>query len=316
MNQRAPILASLSIAALAVAIVTLAASAGVQDRAVRIGKLDGTRPSKQTEGERYQIVCPPDFSADNKLTPVVYALHGYGGDMSGMRQIWKDPCERVGAILIVLQGAQAREGGGFSWSGPEDAGNMIGVTRKELQRVYQPSRFAPRVLTGMSQGAFATYTLGLRYPINYRRLIPVCGMFKPTSVELAQPLTEAERKAMKRWRVYIMVGIKDKQELVSNNGWAASELNRIGAAVLAPFTDKRDPSWGMYQVIGHEFPGEGVERANELTRALRFVLQPDGDDDKNWVSVDRDWRAKAAWMRAGEAPKPVGQPTPAPKRPR
>jgi pimeloyl-ACP methyl ester carboxylesterase len=154
----------------------------------------------------------------------------------------------------------------------------------------------------MSQGAFATYALALRYPNTYRRLIPVCGMFKPTSRELAQPLAEDEQRAMKRWRAYIMVGIKDKQELVSNNGWLASELGRIGSAVTAPFADKRDPSWDLYQKIGHEFPGTGDERIAELTRALRFVLQPDEDDRKNWASVDKAWRAKAAWMRSDSAP--------------
>ena len=306
---------SMKLAKSAMVAVALVAALGevsaAQDRAVRIKKLEGTKASKQTEGERFRIIYPPDFSGENKLTPVVYALHGFGGNMKGMEQIWKEPCERIGAILVVLQGAQQREGGGFAWSGPEDAGAMIDRAQKELRKAYQPNRFAPRVLTGMSQGAFATWTLGLRYPTNYRRLIPVCGMFKPTSVELAQPLTEAEEKAMKRWHVYIMVGIKDKQELVSNNGWAASELNRIGGAVKAPFMDKHDPSWGLYQVIGHEFPGNGVERTNELTRALRFVLQPDGDDDRNWTAADPKWRLRANWMHE-DAGKNEGQATPRP----
>jgi predicted esterase len=276
----------------------ISVAALAQDRAVRLKELSGTKPSRQHDAERFRIILPPDFVAENKLTPIVYALHGYGGDMAGMEQIWKEPCARVGAILVVLQGSQNRDGGGFSWSGPEDAGRMIDVAKKNLQKEYQPSRFAPRVLTGMSQGAFATYSLGLRYPSTYRRLIPVAGMFKPTSPELAQPLTEAQQKAMRRWRVYVMVGVMDKQELVSNNGWLTSELNRVGAAVTAPFLDRHDPSWGLYQAIGHEFPGVGEERTDELVRALGFVLQPDADDEKNWFTVDRRWRDKALWMRA------------------
>jgi predicted esterase len=282
---------------IAIALVTsLEQPSSAQNRATRIKKLEGTKPSKQTESDRYRIVYPTGFSPDNKLTPIVYALHGFGGNMKSMEQLWKEPCERLGVILVVLQGSQKREGSGFAWSGPEDAGAMIDRARVELQKAWQPNRFAPRVLTGMSQGAFATWSLGLRYPVNYRRLIPVCGMFKATSAESAKPLTESEQKAIKRWHVYIMVGIKDKQEVVSNNGWAASEISKVGGAVKAPFMNKHDPSWGLYQVIGHEFPGKGPEQTNELTRALRFVLQPDEEDERNWTSVDPKWRAHAKWM--------------------
>ena len=285
-------------AILAIALISaLEEPLAAQNRATRIKKLEGTNPSKQTETDRYRIIYPSGFSPDNKLTPIVYALHGFGGNMKSMEQIWKEPCERVGAILVVLQGSQKREGGGFAWSGPEDAGAMIDRARAELQKNYQPDRSAPRVLTGMSQGAFATWSLGLRYPINYRRLIPVCGMFKATSTEAARPLTEAEQKAMKHWHVYVMVGIKDKQEVVSNNGWAASEISKGGGVVKAPFLEKHDPSWGLYQVIGHEFPGKGPEQTNELTRALRFVLQPDQEDERNWTSVDPKWRTRAKWMQ-------------------
>jgi hypothetical protein len=67
--------------------------------------------------------------------------------------------------------------------------------------------------------------------------------------------------------------------------------------VKAPFLEKHDPSWGLYQVIGHEFPGKGPEQTNELTRALRFVLQPDQEDERNWTSVDPKWRTRAKWMQ-------------------
>lgn len=273
-------------------------SAVGQDRAGRVKKLEGTKPSKQGEGERFRIIYPPGFSRENKLTPVLYALHGFGGSMKHMEQIWKEPCARMGAILIVLQGAQQRGGGGYAWSGAEDAGAMIDFAQAELRKTYKPDRFAPRVVTGMSQGAFATWALGLRYPGTYRRLIPVCGMFKANSLELNKPLTKEEEKAMARWHVYIMTGVKDKQELVSNNGWTASELKRVGAAVKAPFMEKDDRSWGIYQVIGHAFPGkDAAERTEELTRGLAFVLQPDKEDERNWAAVDAKWREKAKWMK-------------------
>ena len=279
-------------------VAGLTVGAAGQDQAGRIKKLEGTRASKRGEGERFRIIYPPGFSRENKLTPVVYALHGFGGSMESMEQVWKEPCARMGAILIVLQGSQNRERGGFAWSGAEDAGAMIDFAQGELRKTYRPDRFCPRVVTGMSQGAFATWALGLRYPGTYRRLIPVCGMFKANTLELNKPLTKEESKAMGRWHVYVMTGVKDKQELVSNNGWTASELRRVGAAVKAPFMEKGDPSWGLYQVIGHAFPGkDAAERTEELTRGLAFVLQPDKEDERNWSAVDAKWREKAKWMK-------------------
>lgn len=267
-----------------------------QNRARRIEKPRPGRPSGQIVQDRFRITFPPNFDSDNRLTPVVYALHGYGGTMKGMESAWRDACAEVGSILIVAQGAKVVGPNQFSWSGFEDAGKMIDAAKAELRKSFRPHRFAPRVLTGMSQGAWATYSLGLRYPKTYRRLIPVVGMFKARSYQTAEGLTENEKKVMKRWRVYMMVGIKDRQELVANNRWLANQLEQLGAAVKAPFVDRTDPSWPMYQQIGHAFPAEAAERTAELVRALKFVLQPDERDRENWSRVDPAWRQHAKWL--------------------
>lgn len=246
--------------------------------------------------DRFRITFPPGFNADNRLTPIVYALHGHGGTMMGMETTWRDACTEVGAILVVAQGAKDVGPNGHSWSGFEDAGKMIDAAKAKLRKSFKPHRFAPRVLTGMSQGAWATYSLGLRYPKTYRRLIPVVGMFKSRSYQTAEGLTDNEKETMKRWRVYMMVGVRDKQQLVANNRWLANQLEQLGAAIEAPFTDKTDPSWGLYQEIGHAFPAQGADRTAELVRALKFVLQPDDRDRENWTRVDPKWQRHAKWF--------------------
>ncbi len=290
---------SLKTAAIFVAAVLLAADSAnaAQNRAVRKRRPIAGANANQPVAERFRILLPPDFSPDFRLTPIVYALHGYGGTMAGTERVWRDACAELGVILVVAQGAKVVGNGGFSWSGFEDAGKMIDAAKKELRKTFKPHRFGPRVLTGMSQGAWATYSLSLRYPKTYRRIIPVVGMFKPRSYQIAEGITDNEKKVMKRWRVYMMVGVRDKQELVSNNHWLANELKELGAAIRAPFNDKTDPSWGLYQDIGHAFPGRNqAERRAELIRALRFVLQPDDLDRRNWNRVDPDWRMKAKWF--------------------
>jgi len=272
-------------------------------------------PAKKTEPEsRFKITYPPNFDAKNKLTPVVFALHGYGGNMDGMHHVWKDACAEIGAILIVAEGSSKLDGGGRSWSGAEDAGKAIDAARAELRKKCKLDRSAPRVLTGMSQGCWATYALSTRYPQTWRRLIPVAGMYQAQNAD--GTLKPLEKEAMKRWRVYMMVGIKDKNELVVNNRWFASRLEEAGAALLAPFMDKRDASYALYAEMGHNFPGEGETMKAELQRALRFVLQPDEQDRKNWEAVDLQWEKKAKWLEKTPAKqvKPAAKKSKAPPR--
>ncbi|MFQ5423839.1 MAG: alpha/beta hydrolase [Phycisphaerae bacterium] len=287
----------ISISVFTCALVFIAQPARAQDHARRIKRVKRGHRSGQADKDRYRIVLPPGFSVENRLTPVVYALHGYSGNMDSMEHVWKAACAEVGAVLVVGQGTKSLGPGSYSWSGFEDAGKMIDAARVELRKRHKLHRFAPRVLTGMSQGAWATYSLGMRYPKTYRRLIPVVGMFRARSYETAQPLTDTEKTVMKRWKVYMMVGVQDKQELVANNRWLANQLERLGASIKAPFVDRTDPSWSLYQDIGHAFPGGAAkDRTAELVRALKFVLQPDEIDRRNWGRVDPDWRKKATWL--------------------
>lgn len=266
------------------------------------------KPPENVVSDRFIIVFPPGFDPANKLTPVVFALHGHGGDMDGMAHVWRPPCAESGAILVVCQGSIPLDTGGWSWSGFEDAGKAIDAARAALRKVCKLDASAPRVLTGMSQGTWATYSLALRYPKTYRRIIPVAGMFQPRSYQPVPELTGQELEHMKRWRVFMMVGAKDRNELVANNRWLFGQLERAGAAVLAPFTAKRDPSYSLYAEAGHEFPGDGETRTKELVRALRFVLQPDEQDRRNWSAVDERWPSRAKWLEdaGGGAPKAGG----------
>ncbi|HKQ49181.1 MAG TPA: hypothetical protein VJZ71_14010 [Phycisphaerae bacterium] len=263
-------------------------------------KSDRRSPAKPQKN--YKIILPPEFDKTFRLTPVVFALHGHGGNAEWMESVWKEACADVGAILVVGQGFTSLGDNRFAWAGAEDAGAMIEAAKKELTKKYKLHRFAPRVLTGMSQGGWATYELAQKYPKSYRRLIPVAGMLHWKTQLAAQDFTADQKNGMKRWRIYIMAGVKDANEIVADNRRVASQLKEIGAAVLAPFTDKRDPSWSLYQDLGHAFPGQGRTQTKELTRALRFILQPDDEDRRNWAKVDPGWERKAKWLEDKSPP--------------
>lgn len=285
------------IAAVACAAILAVGSSGrAQERDRGDAKPRPGKPSGRPVEERCKIILPPTFSPEEKLTPIVYALHGRGGDMADMANAWREPCARLGAILIVCQGGKLLGPGEYAWAGIEDAGKVIDAARAKLRKTRKPSRFAPRVLTGIGQGAWAAYSLAEQYPKTYRRLIPVAGMFRTQTRELLKPFPTELKQAMKRWHVYVMIGVRDNGELTTHSRWFAGGLDDLGAAVKAPFTDRADPSWHLYQDLGHAFPGEGAERTAELTRALKFVLQPDEQDRKHWSKVDPDWPKKAKWL--------------------
>lgn len=257
------------------------------------------KPVATDKAARHKIIYPPGFKGGYKLTPVLYALHGYGGNREQMIAIWREPCAQLGIILIVGNGEGPLGEGSFKWGGPEDAGRLIDAARHELRKNVKLDPSAPRILSGFSQGGFATWSLALRYPTTYRRLIPCCGMYKSGTDQMIKPLSEVERFRMKRWRAYIMCGAKDGGDMVPNNNWIASQLADLGAAVRAPFNDPRDPSYALYQDLGHGFPGtDAASRNAELVRALKFVLRGDEKDEANWFKVDAKWQ-KQIW--AGKA---------------
>lgn len=277
-------------------------SADAQVRARRGGPARRGKQSGESLQERYRIILPPRFDEHNPLTPVVYALHGYKNNMAAMEEIWKDVCAELGIVLVVLQGSKIVDGG-YAWASSEDAGEVIDAARKELRSKYRLSLHAPRVLTGFSQGAFEMYNLADSYPKTWRRLIPAAGMFRAKTTLMAQPFTDAEEKIMKRWRIYMMVGMEDAQELVANQNKLATDLEKMGAAVLAPFRDMNDASWGIYQETKHSLPTDKAERDSELRRSLRFVLLPDAEDEKHWLKADPQWRKRAAWLEKAEPKK-------------
>lgn len=270
-------------------------------------KKEKAQPKKTAAADkpsRHKIIYPPGFRGGYKLTPVLYALHGYGGNREQMIAIWREPCAQLGIILIVGNGEGELGDGAFKWGGPEDAGRLIDAARHELRKNVKLDPSAPRILSGFSQGGFATWSLALRYPTTYRRLIPCCGMYKSGTDQMIKPLTEAERYRMRRWRAYIMCGVKDEGDMVPNNNWIASQLADLGAAVRAPFNDPRDPSYALYQDLGHGFPGtDAASRNAELVRALKFVLRGDEKDEANWFKVDAKWQ-KQIWAGKAEAIRP------------
>ena len=198
------------------------------------------------------LMVPPDHRADEP-TAIVVALHGHGGRAEGYPTLWRRAASKAGAVLVIPQ-AVRRSGPGFTWSDPDEADVIVGLTLEWVRNriTVDEDRI---VLTGFSEGGFVAMVLGTRHPETYAGVIPMAGGYIP---EIDAPPAAAGGPAPV---YYFMVGsLDDSADAVRR---AADDFRvagyEVGLRVLAG--------------TGHTFPRNTDK---ELGRALRFALGGSG----------------------------------------
>lgn len=202
---------------------------------------------------KWRMITPKNFDKEKK-SPLLVALHHFGGSMDAAVDRWKDAADEVGAILLCPQGTLKMDDGVYQW----------GLNTDEIERNIMRAMDAAMddynidqdkvVLAGFSQGGWITWNLGLTHPDTFRGLIPVCGMNRQAAASLST------QKELKKLRVYAMVGADEQEDVLKSNRDAAGELEKIGAKV----------NLKVYRGIGHDFPSNAKE---EQIAALKFVLE-------------------------------------------
>ena len=181
-------------------------------------------------------------------SPLVIALHGFGGRPSGYPSAWRGAARAAGAYLACPHG-MGRVGSGFSWRDEDEA---VAVVEATLEWVRARHRIdAGRVvLTGFSQGGTMAMVAGFLRPGLFCGVIPMSHGFAP---QLDRP-PPAPRDAP---RFHFMVGAED--DAAGDVRAAAATFEETGYHV----------SLRIYPGVGHAFP-RFADR--ELGRALRLVL--------------------------------------------
>lgn len=140
---------------------------------------------------RYVEVILGDAKPDDRL-PMIIAIHGLGDDPRNFGHLFDTFTEP--ARLILPQGIDARDGGGFSWfplraRDPDVTAVAAGIGRAAEEiaasiEVLVASRntAGKPILTGFSQGGMLTFAVAARHPELLGLALPVSGWLPPPLV--------------------------------------------------------------------------------------------------------------------------------------
>lgn len=197
------------------------------------------------------VVVPPSLDK-SRATPLIVAMHGYGGNAESFARIWRGVAADAGAILALPRAVRSVSMSGFGWGDVDEAHAIIEST---LDQVTRQHNIDPRriVLTGFSQGGRMAFALGARMAPRFCGVIPVAGRF--VAGDSIPPSLHASGGA----KYYLMVGAEDRAPTIESNRLAKKELSAAG----------HDVELVVYPGLGHAFPDD---KDAELKKALRFVL--------------------------------------------
>lgn len=101
------------------------------------------------------------------------------------------------------------------------------------QRVY---------LSGLSMGAFAAWTLGIREPRRFAALVPICGGGRIADISAAMAADPAGLRGLGIWAFH---GAKDRVVPVEESERMVAELHRVGVseARLTIYPDAEHDAW-------------------------------------------------------------------------
>jgi len=220
-------------------------------RAIRVNRQDQFDEFKRWWDDRPLHVVLPEKEIDG-AKPLVVVLHGYGGDGPDIAEAWREAADVFGAIVVAPESGRPIDGRhGYQWS-HEDEAEWVILRAIERMKTAHEIDDEQIVLTGFSQGAFASLRFGLKYPEKLVGVIPVAGIYR-------EDLTPFNRfkKDEPLPKFFLMIGSEDRS--VESMSEAKTALEARDAKVELV----------VYKGLGHEFP---KNRDEETLRALRFVL--------------------------------------------
>ena len=125
-------------------------------------------------------ICVPEFYTPETAWPVVFALHGGGGDGSSFLWSWLPTARAKGAIVV----APTAVGRTWALMGEDvDTPNLLRILSFVRERLnVDPARL---MLTGMSDGGTFCYVSGLEAESPFTHLAPVAGAFHSMLADMA-----------------------------------------------------------------------------------------------------------------------------------
>ncbi|MBN1612042.1 MAG: LysM peptidoglycan-binding domain-containing protein [Polyangiaceae bacterium] len=140
------------------------------------------------------------------LKPVVFYLHGRGGEPAHACHRWAAVARRVG--WLVCPGGPHAYGSGRSWNNDWAAGRRIVLAAlSRLRKKYgRRVQLYGNTLIGFSEGAHVAMNLGARYPRTFNRWLVLGASDAYWGAEAIRALRRARRHVR---RVYLITGKQD-----------------------------------------------------------------------------------------------------------
>ncbi len=145
-----------------------------------------------TKAQRLQkvIIKLPDNYDKNKTYPVLFSLHGNGGDAQSLANIF-NPYTSMEVIFVFPQGQYTKQFGGYSWylettnKAIWELGDLLSADNliAALDEVKSYYKTGDVYIFGFSQGASLAYMTGLKYSSRIKGIAAVGGILPEIDVE-------------------------------------------------------------------------------------------------------------------------------------
>ncbi len=150
-------------------------------------------------GKVIRVYLPPSYDFTEKRYPVIYVLHGFGGDSNSLTRKVKSAMDRMilseeiqEAIAVFVDGSN-RFGGSQYLSSPTIGDYETYIRRDLVNFIDRQYRTIPhrdsRGITGFSMGAYGSMHLSLKYPEVFGVVVAQAGTYKFDD-DLIQSFTE------------------------------------------------------------------------------------------------------------------------------
>ena len=210
--------------------------AGAQDEAPITGAGDYTfKLAHGGHTRMYRVHVPPGYSA-NKPMPLVFSLHGGGGNMGYQAddkfygQIAQ--ADKSGYVVVFPNGYSRLPSGKLAtWNAGHCCGaardrniDDVGFIREIVKRLSaQPGIDAQRVFAnGMSNGGLMAYRLACEMPEVFKAIAAVAGTDNTRSCTPSQPVS------------VLHIHAKDDERVLFNGGAGFNKSDKVTAFVAVP----------------------------------------------------------------------------------
>lgn len=209
------VLASLLVVSLMGAAPILAAEAKPGEQVEKATVVKSGNGAEATETKlRYWLYLPENYESDREQQwPLLLFLHGAGergDDLSVVKKHGPPKLIEAGKSfpMIVVSSQCPKD---QRWNAAE-----LSKLVDELANTYRVDR-SRLYLSGLSMGGAGTWSLLTEYPGRFAAAVPICGRVDTAA---AAKLTETP--------IWIVVGAKDRPELVESNQKAAEAIEKAG----------------------------------------------------------------------------------------